>query len=399
MSVSFSEMIENHSKKIDNPRRGANGFVVCSGLTPSVSCRRLLKLVEQQPKNNSFRGRGTAENPPNRFERLAYLSILEASDEADGAVKTQYLKDASRSLITFNDSPDVGFEASINPYRGCEHGCIYCYARPYHEYLGFSAGLDFETKILVKEDAPVLLRAELASRKWQPKVVAISGVTDCYQPIERKLQLTRRCLEVLAKFRNPVIIVTKNQLVTRDIDILKELASVDAAAVCVSVTTLDAELARVMEPRTSTPANRLEAIQALAEAGVPVRVLVAPTIPGLTDHEMPSIIQAAAKAGAGTAGYVVVRLPHGVKELFEHWLEDHFPDRKKKVLNRIRDMRGGKLNDPNFGSRMSGEGVFAEQIRSMFKLACRRAGIEGSGPALSTAAFRRPSPPQLSLFD
>jgi DNA repair photolyase len=355
--------------------------------------------VEQQPKNNSSRGRGTAENPPNRFERLAYLPILEASDEDDGAVKTQYLKDASRSLITFNDSPDVGFEASINPYRGCEHGCIYCYARPYHEYLGFSAGLDFETKILVKEDAPVLLRAELASRKWQPKVVAISGVTDCYQPIERKLQLTRRCLEVLAEFRNPVIIVTKNQLVTRDIDILKELASVDAAAVCVSVTTLDAELARVMEPRTSTPANRLEAIQALAEAGVPVRVLVAPTIPGLTDHEMPSIIQAAAKAGAGNAGYVVVRLPHGVKELFEHWLEDHFPDRKKKVLNRIRDMRGGKLNDPNFGSRMSGEGVFAEQIRSMFKLACRRAGIEGSGPALSTAAFRRPAPPQLSLFE
>jgi DNA repair photolyase len=355
--------------------------------------------VEQQPKNNSSRGRGTAENPPNRFERLAYLPILEASDEDDGVVKTQYLKDASRSLITFNDSPDVGFEASINPYRGCEHGCIYCYARPYHEYLGFSAGLDFETKILVKEDAPVLLRAELGSRKWQPKVVAISGVTDCYQPIERKLQLTRRCLEVLAEFRNPVIIVTKNQLVTRDIDILKELASVEAAAVCVSITTLDAELARVMEPRTSTPANRLEAIQALAEAGVPVRVLVAPTIPGLTDHEMPSIIQAAAKAGAGNAGYVVVRLPHGVKELFEHWLEDHFPDRKKKVLNRIRDMRGGKLNDPNFGSRMSGEGVFAEQIRSMFKLACRKAGIEGSGPALSTAAFRRPSPPQLSLFE
>lgn len=354
--------------------------------------------MEQSPKNNSSRGRGTAENPPNRFERLAYLPILESSDDEDGAVKTQYLKDASRSLITFNDSPDVGFEASINPYRGCEHGCIYCYARPYHEYLGFSAGLDFETKILVKEDAPVLLRAELASRKWQPKVVAISGVTDCYQPIERKLQLTRRCLEVLAEFRNPVIIITKNQLVTRDIDVLKELASFNAAAVCVSVTTLDAELARVMEPRTSTPANRLEAIQALAEAGVPVRVLVAPTIPGLTDHEMPSIIQAAAKAGATNAGYVVVRLPYGVKELFEHWLEDHFPDRKKKVLNRIRDMHGGKLNDPNFGSRMSGEGVFAEQIRSMFKLGCRKAGIEGRGPELSTAAFRRPSGPQLNLF-
>ncbi|HZM90409.1 MAG TPA: PA0069 family radical SAM protein [Blastocatellia bacterium] len=354
--------------------------------------------MEQQPKHSPARGRGTTENPPNRFERLSYLPILESPEEVEGTVKTQYLKDASRSLITFNDSPDVGFEASINPYRGCEHGCIYCYARPYHEYLGFSAGLDFETRILVKEDAPELLRAELASRKWRPKVVAISGVTDAYQPIERKLGLTRRCLEVLAEFRNPVVIVTKNQLVTRDIDILKELAGVNAAAVCVSVTTLDAELARVMEPRTSTPLNRLEAIQALSEAGVPVRVLVAPTIPGLTDHEMPSIIRAAARAGARNAGYVVVRLPHGVGELFETWLEQHFPDRKKKVLNRIREMRGGRLNDPNFGTRMRGEGVFAKQIEAMFKLACRREGIDGGGPELSTASFRRPPGPQLSLF-
>ena len=354
--------------------------------------------MQSESKHGSTRGRGTAENPPNRFERLAYLPIIESPDDQERAVKTQYLKDASRSLLTFNDSPDVGFDASINPYRGCEHGCIYCYARPYHEYLGFSAGIDFETKILVKEDAPELLRRELASPKWQPKVVAISGVTDAYQPIERKLGLTRRCLEVLAEFRNPVVIVTKNQLVTRDIDVLKELASFNAAAVCVSVTTLDAELARVMEPRTSTPANRLEAINALAEAGVPVRVLVAPIIPGLTDHEIPSIIQAGAEAGARHAGYVVVRLPHGVGELFEGWLEEHFPDRKKKVLNRIREMRGGKLNDPNFRSRMKGEGVFAEQINSMFTLACRRSGIELSAVELSTNGFRRPSGPQLSLF-
>jgi DNA repair photolyase len=354
--------------------------------------------VQPESKHNSSRGRGTPENPPNRFERLAYLPIIESPDDQDRAVKTQYLKDASRSLITFNDSPDVGFDASINPYRGCEHGCIYCYARPYHEYLGFSAGLDFETKILVKEDAPELLRTELASPKWQPKVVAISGVTDAYQPIERKLAITRRCLEVLAEFRNPVVIVTKNQLVTRDIDVLKELASFNAAAVCVSVTTLDVELARVMEPRTSTPANRLEAIHALAEAGVPVRVLVAPIIPGLTDHEIPSIIQAAAEAGARHAGYVVVRLPHGVGELFEGWLEEHFPDRKKKVLNRIRDMRGGKLNDPNFGTRMRGEGVFAEQIKSMFKLACRRSGMEFGAVELSTSAFRRAGGAQMSLF-
>jgi len=354
--------------------------------------------VQSESKHNTPRGRGTPENPPNRFERLAYLPIIESPDDQERAVKTQYLKDASRSLLTFNDSPDLSFDASINPYRGCEHGCIYCYARPYHEYLGFSAGLDFETKILVKEDAPELLRKELASPKWQPKVVAISGVTDAYQPIERKLQLTRRCLEVLAEFRNPVVIVTKNHLVTRDIDVLKELASFNAAAVCVSVTTLDAELVRVMEPRTSTPANRLEAIHALAEAGVPVRVLVAPIIPGLTDHEIPSIIKAAADAGARHAGYVVVRLPHGVGELFEGWLEEHFPDRKKKVLNRIREMRGGKLNDPNFGTRMRGEGVFAEQIKSMFTLACRRSGVEFGAHELSTRAFRRASSAQMSLF-
>jgi DNA repair photolyase len=343
-------------------------------------------------------GRGTAENPPNRFEKLVYLRDPEFDDAEQPSPSTQFLRDASKSLITYNDSADVGFEASINPYRGCEHGCIYCYARPYHEYLGFSSGLDFETKILVKEDAPELLRRELASRRWKPKALAISGVTDPYQPIERKLQVTRRCLAVLAEFRNPTIIITKNRLVTRDIDHLRELARFDAAAVCVSVTTLDAELARVMEPRTSTPANRLDAIRTLSEAGVPVRVLVAPVIPGLTDHEITSIIISAADAGARYAGYVVVRLPYAVKELFERWLEEHFPDRKKKVLNRIREMRGGKLNDPNFGSRMKGEGVFAEQIRSMFKLACRKAGIEESGPELSTAAFRRPDGAQLSLF-
>jgi DNA repair photolyase len=348
-------------------------------------------------KQATARGRGAGDNPPNRFDRLSYLPILEGDPER--SLKTQFFGDSSKSLITYNDSPDVGFDASINPYRGCEHGCIYCYARPYHEYLGFSAGLDFETKIVVKEDAPDLLRQELVSPKWKPQILGISGVTDCYQPIERKLQLTRRCLEVLAEFRNPVMIVTKNQLVTRDIDLLKQLADVDAVSVCLSITTLDAELARVMEPRTSTPDNRLEAIQQLAEAKVPVGVMTAPVIPGLTDHEMMPIIAAATKAGAQFANYVVVRLPYGVAEMFEHWLEENFPDRKKKVLNRIRDLRGGRLNDPNFKSRMRGEGVFAEQIKSMFTLACRKAGIEGHRPPLSAAAFRRPAKPQLSLFD
>ena len=344
------------------------------------------------------RGRGAAGNPANRFEKLVYVRDAESNDPDEPSAKTQFLKDASRSLITYNDSPDVGFEASINPYRGCEHGCIYCYARPYHEYLGFSAGLDFETKILVKEDAPELLRKELASPRWRPKVLAISGVTDAYQPIERKLGLTRKCLEVMAQFRNPVMIVTKNQLVTRDVDILKQLADINAAAVFLSITTLDAELARVMEPRTSTPQNRLAAIETLAREGVPVGVLAAPSIPGLTDHEMHSIITAAANAGARYAGYVVVRLPYAVKELFESWLEQHFPDRQKKVLSHIRDIRGGKLNDPRFGSRMRGEGAYAEQIKSMFTLACRKAGIEGRHPRLSVDAFKLPDAPQLGLF-
>jgi DNA repair photolyase len=354
--------------------------------------------VESQAKQNPSHGRGTAENPPNRFEKLVYLRDPDLDDAEQPSTKTQFLRDVSKSLITLNDSPDVGFEASINPYRGCEHGCIYCYARPYHEYLGFSSGLDFETKILVKEDAPELLRKELASRRWTPKVLAISGVTDPYQPIERKLQLTRSCLEVLEEFRNPVMIVTKNQLVARDVDVLKRMAEFKCAAVFLSITTLDAELARVMEPRTSSPSNRLAAIETLAREGVPVGVLAAPTIPGLTDHEITSIIASAANAGARYAGYVVVRLPYAVKELFEGWLEQHFPARKKKVLNRIREMRGGKLNDPRFGSRMRGEGVYSEQINSMFKLACKRAGIEGRHPELSTDSFQVPNGSQLSLF-
>jgi DNA repair photolyase len=345
------------------------------------------------------RGRGAPINPPNRFEPLWYSRDPEWNDLEDPALETQFFRDTSRSIITYNDSPDVGFDASINPYRGCEHGCSYCYARPTHEYLGFSAGLDFESRILVKEDAPELLRRELSSPRWKPQVLAMSGVTDSYQPIERRLQLTRRCLQVLAECRNPVVIITKNHLVTRDVDILSELAQYEAARVFLSVTTLDGGLSRVMEPRASHPLRRLAAIEMLSQAGVPTGVLVAPVIPGLTDHEVPSIITAAVQAGARAAGYVTLRLPHGVGPLFEQWLIQHFPDRKDKVLHRIRAIRGGQLNDPRFSSRMRGEGIFAEQIAALFALACRKAGIDGRGSALSTAAFRMPSNSQLPLFE
>src|SRR4051812_7212826 len=271
-----------------------------------------------------IKGRGAASNPPNRFERTAY-ETSEWDEPEDPKAGTIFLKDATRSLITYNDSPDVGFTTSINPYRGCEHGCIYCFARPNHEYLGFSSGLDFETRILVKEDAPEVLRSELSSRNWQPQVIAISGVTDAYQPVERRLKLTRRCLEVLAEFRNPVVIITKNELVTRDIDLLSELARYEAALVFISVTSLDGDLARRLEPRASQPARRLAAIEELANAGIPVGALVAPVIPALTDHELPSILEAVAKAGAKVAGYVPLRLPYGVAPLFEEWLSLHEP--------------------------------------------------------------------------
>jgi DNA repair photolyase len=342
--------------------------------------------------------RGAPENPANRFEKIHLEPDADWNPEEDVLPRTQFLKDHSQSAITCNDSPDIGFETSVNPYRGCEHGCIYCYARPTHEYLGFSAGLDFESKIMVKEEAPELLRAELSSPKWKPQVIVMSGVTDCYQPVERKLKLTRACLEVLAEFRNPVAIITKNFLVTRDRDLLSELARHNAASVCLSVTTLDPELRNVMEPRTSPPQARLAAIRELSRAGIPVTVLVAPVIPGLTDHEIPAILKAAAEAGASSAGFTVLRLPHAVAPLFEKWLETHFPERKEKVLNQLRAMRGGKLYDAQWGKRMRGEGIFAEQIEQMFAVARRKAGIPNEGGELSTAAFRRAGGEQLSLF-
>jgi DNA repair photolyase len=346
------------------------------------------------------RGRGAANNPKNRFESLTVLPDPAVRDPDDPGPDTRFYSDRTRTIIARNDSPDVGFDASVNPYRGCEHGCIYCYARPSHEYVGFSAGLDFESRILVKRNAPELLRRELASPRWTPQVIAMSGVTDPYQPVERRLRLTRGCLEVLGEFRNPVAIITKNHLVTRDADLLAELASVDAALVNVSVTTLDNALQRVMEPRTSIPARRLAAVETLARAGIPVRVMVAPIIPGLTDREVPAIIGAAADAGARAVGYTLLRLPHGVKELFCEWLERYFPERANKVINRIREMRGGRLNDPRFGSRQRGRGETVAQIRALFHAARKKAGISDDIPSLSPAAFRRPRPAgQLGLFE
>ena len=345
-----------------------------------------------------LRGRGSNMNPKNRFEAVERVfEPPEYSDETPSPA-TQFLPDHSKSIIAYNDSPDVGFDASINPYRGCEHGCIYCYARPTHEYLGFSSGLDFETKIMVKEDAPELLRKELSSPAWKPQLIALSGNTDCYQPVERKKQLTRRCLEVLLEFRNPVVIITKNHLVTRDIDVLSELARYDCVGVTLSLTTLDLHLSSVLEPRASRPARRLAAIRSLADAGIPVGYLQAPMIPALTDAEAPAIAGAAAKAGATFCGYVALRLPFAVKALFEQWLEAHYPEKKDKVLNRLREIRGGKLNDPNFTSRMRGSGIFAEQMAELFQLAQKKSGINQRWPRLTTEHFRQPGRDQLSLF-
>ncbi len=523
--------------------------------------------------SRSIVGRGAAGNPKYRFERIEVEPDLGEIEEDRPRPETIYLRDRSRSIIARNDSPDIGFDASINPYRGCSHGCAYCmsgdtpilmadgttkyledlcvgdeiygtvrrgsyrrytktrvlahwsvfkpayrvtlgdgtslvasgdhrfltergwkfvtgamcgdgqrpyltandelmgtgafarppskdrdyrwvgtaitrkrnmdgqaiksnanlcvrsieplgimplfdittgtgdfiangvvshncYARPTHEYLGLSADLDFESRILAKQDAPQLLRKELSSPRWEPKALSMSGVTDPYQPVERRLRITRRCLEVLAGFRNPVVIVTKNHLVTRDIDLLRELARHDAAAVAVSLTTLDDGLRRVMEPRTSRPARRLAAVEKLAESGIPVGVMTAPVIPGLNDHELPALLSAAAGSGATFAAYVPVRLPHAVRPLFEDGLGRHYPERKDKVLSRIRSMRAGGLNDARFGSRMRGEGLFADHIAQLFSISCRRAGIErGRFPKLSTAAFRRDGGTQPGLFD
>lgn len=357
--------------------------------------------MEEKNLRSPIKGRGALDNLHNRFEKISIGEAYDGWDlpEEQPSPKTQIFFDQTKSILSTNNSPDVGIEVSINPYRGCEHGCIYCYARPTHEYLGLSSGLDFETKIFVKKNAAELLRKALAQPSWEPKTITISGVTDCYQPLEKKFQITRQCLEVLAEFRNPVFLITKNYLVTRDLDLLSEMAKFNLAGVMVSMTTLDNDLCAKMEPRTARPQKRLEAISRLRDAGVAVGVNVAPILPGLTDHEMPKILEAARKAGALFAGYTILRLPYGVKDLFADWLKEHYPERENKVLHRIEDLRGGKRNDSTFGTRMTGTGIFAEQIRNLFLLTRKRLAFP-SFPGLSTNHFHRPHNPQgqLALF-
>ena len=346
--------------------------------------------------------RGTHLDTGNRFTNSTRERFDDGwesfADEPDP--RTEFLDDLSRSAFATNDSPDIPFTHSINPYRGCEHGCTYCYARPTHEYLGFNAGIDFETKIMVKRDAARLAREEMMKRSWKPTMVSISGVTDPYQPAERKFGITRQILETMLDFRNPVGIVTKNALVLRDLDLLAELARFNCAAVFVSITTLDRDLARRMEPRTAMPERRLEVVRRLSDAGIPVGVMMAPLIPGLTDEEIPALLKAVADAGAGHAYHVMLRLPLAVRPIFLDWLEREEPNRAAKVQHALEEMRGGKLNLAEFGARMGGKGARADMLRDLFNLTARRVGLNQRPLNISTENFRRPgNNGQIGLFD
>jgi DNA repair photolyase len=362
--------------------------------------------MDQRLPDLPKKGRGAISNKAGRFEPAAreriddgWRSALESDDELP-PLATTVMIDATRSAIVRNRSPDIPFDRSLNPYRGCEHGCIYCFARPTHAYLGFSPGLDFESRLLAKPQAPKLLADELAKPGYAVEPLALGTNTDPYQPIERERRITRGVLEVLRDFNHPVCITTKSALVTRDLDILAPMAAKGLACVAVSVTTLDPALARVMEPRAPRPEKRLAAIKALAGAGVPTAVMTAPLIPALNDAELESLLEKGAEAGATSAGYTLLRLPLEIKDLFTEWLEAHFPARAKHVLALIRDIRGGKLNDANFGTRFSGQGPYAEMIRKRFALASRRLGLDKRDWSLDCTKFAVPprAGDQLRLF-
>src|SRR5580698_6101109 len=345
--------------------------------------------------SKAFKGRGAISNPAVRFEATSREQTHDGwyEDEIVEHLSETVLPDSARSVITTNNSPDVGFEQSINPYRGCSHGCVYCFARPTHAYLGLSPGLDFETKLYYKADAVKILEAELAKPKYVCKPIALGINTDGYQPLEKRLQVTRSILEVLARCRHPLTIVTKSALIVRDLDLLADLARDGLVSVMVSITSLDNEIKRTLEPRTASPQARLKVIEQLSAAGVPVGVLVAPVIPAITDHEMEHILEAAKAAGASSAGYVLLRLPHEVKDLFREWLSEHYPDRAKHVMSLINQSRGGKDYQAEFGTRMVGTGVFAELLRARFGVAKRRFGFEDSESRheLRTDLFRPPA--------
>jgi DNA repair photolyase len=353
--------------------------------------------------SDPIKGRGSSSRLAGRFARI----VTEAAPNDNEAPEslsplTELRVENARSIITRNDSPDIAFTQSINPYRGCEHGCVYCYARPAHAYVDLSPGIDFETKIFFKPDAAALLRREIAKPGYRCQPIALGANTDAYQPAERQLRITRAILEVLAETRHPVALITKSALIERDIDLLAPMAAANLLRVMISVTTLDDDLKRRMEPRTASPARRLEVIRRLTAAGIPCGVMAAPVIPALNDHELEAILDAAAAAGARHAGYVLLRLPHEVAPLFDEWLSQHYPLRKSHVLQRMRDMRRGQLNDPAFGSRMRGTGALADLLRQRFERACRQFGLNADDDraSLDTAAFRPPrsNTAQLGLF-
>ncbi|MCA9132541.1 MAG: PA0069 family radical SAM protein [Planctomycetales bacterium] len=349
---------------------------------------------------------GSHIDPPNRFHTVHCepdVEHLEWDQEHLRSLterRIEYLTDDSQSIVSENKSPDIPFRYSLNPYRGCAHACAYCYARVSHEYLGFNAGLDFETKIVVKHEAPNLLRKFLGRKAWQPQPITFSGVTDCYQPAERRFQLTRQCLNIAAEFRQPVSIVTKNALVVRDLDILQRLAQDHLLHVFLSITTLAPQLARDMEPRTSIPAARLRAVELLAQAGVPVGVMLAPLIPGLNDAEIPQILQAAKQAGARTANYILLRLPLTVEPVFREWLQRTQPRQAEKVLGRVQNTRGGKMSSSVWGERMRGRGAIADQIQALFRVLRKKQQLDQPLPPHDCTRFRPPPPQsgQMLLF-
>jgi DNA repair photolyase len=378
---------------VHQPSAPAGGFAHLPDVTGLLGA-----TVERERR----RGRGTISNASGRYEptaRIAFDDGWQSLDELP-PFRTTVQADATRKIITRNESPDISFDRSINPYRGCEHGCVYCFARPTHAYLGLSPGLDFESKLFMKPDAPALLEKELSAKDYTPRTIAIGTNTDPYQPIEKKYEIMRGILQVLERAGHPVGIVTKSALITRDIDILSRMASRNLVKVAISVTTLDPRIARTMEPRAPTPQRRLNALRRLSDAGIPTSVMMAPVIPAINDAEIERILDTAAVAGVKGAGYVLLRLPLEVRDLFREWLSEHFPDRVNHVFKLIRDMRGGKDYDPTWGRRMTGAGPYAWMIGRRFEAACERLRLNEEKTPLTTEHFQKPikGVEQLNLF-